>query len=503
MRQPLHPGGLATIIERRPRRPLPSSIPQGPLPRYGFVIAVVVAHNAEHRLAGTLESLDTQTRRPDAIVVVADRCIDATVVTALLHGATVVETTDNPHGWAGALNLALREVLALVDDDDAVLIVSDHAIASPRFVAAGLAELWAATPTGPTRRLRRSSRPPGLVVSTTATADARATSTRRPGEMLAPVIGTGWPIRCSTGAADATMALAGALREVAATRVAATDVAVPLDVFDVTSPAPTAELTVALDALGYRVTHPERCLTTRTTATAPDSGEVFSRNRGAQHALLAATSHRSGGRRARRWLATKGAPLLEATAPLVATATLAGLLVGGGPALPLAAALGLAALAWSGERLWAARHAGRHLGAELARGLARSAAAAAGVAAGTWNWLADLRLRRQVWRHPASARVIARRRAPFEAVRDVSLVRVGGAAIAIERSSPAPDVVAERWRRRALAATVGALALVVTVGVPLALPIPFAMAVGVWALSIAVASALRIGRSLGRRRSRR
>ncbi len=501
MRHPVHPAGLATIIERRPRRPIPTPVPQGPLPRYGFVIAVVVAHEAEHRLATTLESLDTQTRRPDAVVVVADRCTDATVVTALVHGATVVETSDNPHGWAGGLNLALREVLALVDDDDAVLIVSDHAVVAPRFVAAGLAELWAPTPTEPSRRLRGSRRPPGLVVSTPAVAGRPASRARRPGGVLRPLIGAGWPARHSLGSADATMALAGALRDVAASRVTTTHDPAPPDVFDVTSPSPTAELTVMLDALGYRVMQPDRCLTTTSSATAPGSDEFFAAARDTQHALLAAAGRPSATRRVRCWARTQGAPLLTVAFPIVASATLAAVLATGGPALPLAVAVGLAALACTGERAWAARHVGRHLGAELARGLARATAGAAGVVVGTWGWLADLRLRRKVWRHPVSARVLARRRGPFDSLRDVSLVRVGGSAIAIERSGSAPDVLVERWRRRALAASAGGLALVVTIVLPLTLPVPSAVAVALWATGTTVVSVVRIGRSVRGRRS--
>lgn len=501
MRQPIHPDGLATIIERRPRRPLPTPVRQGPLPRYGFVIAVVAAHDAEHRLAATLESLDAQTRRPDAVIVVADRCNDATVVTALVHGATVVETKDNPHGRAGALNLALREVLALVDDDDAVLMVGDGVVVAPRFVASGLAELWAATPTPPRRRWRRAPRTPGIILSTTAAAPRRSGRTPQPGGVLRPVVGNGWPGRRSTRGTDATLSLAGALRGVAATRQARVQDPANADVLDVTSPCPTTELAIALDALGYGVLSPERCLTTTATATTPHPSHVLDEVRRTQHATLTAVGRRGALRRTRRAMFAQGALVFEIAAPVVAAVTVLAALATGGPALPLTAVLGVAALAWAGERAWAVRHAGRQLGSELGRGLARSAAAATGAVAGTWRWLAALRLRRNVWRHPTSARVLARRRPPFGSPGDVALVRVGGAAIAIERSGPAPDVVAERWRQRALAASAGALALVVMIGLPLALPVPFSVVVGVWALSTAGVSVVRFGRTVGRRRS--
>ena len=71
-----------------------------------------------------------------------------------------------------------------------------------------------------------------------------------------------------------------------------------------------------------------------------------------------------------------------------------------------------------------------------------------------------------------------------------------GAAIAIERSGPAPDVVAERWRRRALAVCAGALALVAVVGLPLALPVPTSIAVLAWAALLSAVSASRLLRAM-------
>lgn len=511
MRRPLHPAALATILERRPRQPIPTPGRRSPLPRYGFVIAIVAAHEAEHRLPATLESLDAQTRRPDAIVVVADSCTDATVVTALVHGATVVETRDNHHGCSGALDLALAEVLEMLDADDVVLIVGDGVTLAPRFIATGLAELWA-TP-APARRGRRTPRTAAAVTATpaapaptpstlpTTPESAAPTAGLRSAEALRslrPAIGTSWPGGSAASGTGATMVLAGALQGVAMAREDGTLAATPSGsgVLDPRAVDTEADLAVALTSLGHRRTAPDPCLAARHDGRAPTPGTMFAaRHRSTQAALGAITNHGLG-RHTRRPAATQVRVALEITAPLVAGATLLTGLALGRASLELAIALALVTALWLTERSWAARHAGRGLPAELVRGLARSIAAGAGAVTGFWHWLAGLRLRRRVWRHPVSGRVLARRPAPFPTPPPVALVRVPGAAIAIERSGPAPDVVAERWRRRALAVCAGALALVAVVGLPLALPVPTTIAVVGWAALITAVSASRLLRAI-------
>lgn len=503
MRSPLHPAGLGTIIERRPRQPLPSPGRRIPLPRYGFVVAIVVAHEAEHRLTATLDSLDAQTRRPDAVIVVADRCTDATVVTALVHGATVVETSDNHQGCPGALDLALAEVLSIVDEDDVVLMVGDGVALTPTFVATGLRQLWSTSPTR--NRWGRTAQPPSLITatpafpaSTTGSLTASRGSVRRgaTGRCPAGLLGAGWPGGQGLSG-SATMVLAGALKEVAAARRART-----MDhhtggsgALDPSAVHPEMELLVALDALGHRTATTDEALAIRHTGTPPGPRDLFHARRQTQRVLLTALGSHGVGRHTRRSAAVIPRLGVELAAPLAAAAGLATLAATGGPVVPLAAAIGVATLLWAAERAWATRHAGRHLPGELVRGLVRATAAGAGVVTGTWEWLVGLRWRRKVWRHPVSGRVLARRPGPFPSAPPVSLVRVPGAAIVIERSAQAPDVVAERWRRRALAGCAGTLTLVTVVGLPVLFPLPMAAAVGAWATVTAVVSVNRLVRS--------
>lgn len=491
MRQPLHLPALPAIIERAPRRPLPVPGRRGPLPRYGFVVAVIAAHDAEHRLGATLDALDTQTRRPDAVVVVADRCQDATVVTALTHGATVVETSGNHHGKAGALELALSEVLAMVDDDDVVLILDDDVAPAADFVAAGLARLWA-TPTVPTtpsgwrpaarRRWRGAERvpTPASVVH---------------GSPVGPhPLGTHWPGGRGPRDGGATMVLAGALGEVASARADGTlpDPSGRYGVLDVLACDPCAELTGALASLGHHAVAPPGCTTTRHDPQPSTPEALFHHRRQNQHATLSALGAHGIGRSTRSAVATQARLSAEVSLPALAATTLGVVAVTGGPTTALAATLAVAAGLWVVERAVATRGQGRVLPVELLAGLARAGAGGAGVVAGTGRWLGGVRWRRPLWRHPASGQVLARRPAPFAAMRATQLVRVQGSAIAIERTTPAPDVVADRWRRRALGGCAGSLALVVAITLPAALPVPMAVLIGVWAVAVAVASTLRL-----------
>jgi len=60
----------------------------------GRVVVVIPAHDEEALVGEALESVASQTRAVDEVIVVADRCSDRTSAIAREHGATVVETTD-------------------------------------------------------------------------------------------------------------------------------------------------------------------------------------------------------------------------------------------------------------------------------------------------------------------------------------------------------------------------------------------------------------------------
>ena len=69
------------------------------------LIALVPAHNEAEQISETIESLQDQTVPPDEIIVVADNCTDDTVAIARgFAGVAVMETVDNRHKKAGALN---------------------------------------------------------------------------------------------------------------------------------------------------------------------------------------------------------------------------------------------------------------------------------------------------------------------------------------------------------------------------------------------------------------
>lgn len=118
----------------------PGSHP-GDVGRVGRTIVVIPAHNEQQRLPTTLAALRCQTHQPDAVVVVADNCIDDTVTVALHAGVTVVETTGNRHAKAGALNAALEVLLGELQANDTVLAMDADTELNERFIAVCRARL--------------------------------------------------------------------------------------------------------------------------------------------------------------------------------------------------------------------------------------------------------------------------------------------------------------------------------------------------------------------------
>ena len=100
------------------------------------LVALIAAHNEVHRIAAALESLAAQTRRPDEVIVVADRCTDRTADIAVAHGAKVFETFGNRHRKAGALNQALKTVLADLSPSDEVLLMDADTVLTGGFLEA-------------------------------------------------------------------------------------------------------------------------------------------------------------------------------------------------------------------------------------------------------------------------------------------------------------------------------------------------------------------------------
>lgn len=96
------------------------------------ITVLLPAHNEAEQIADTIESLLAQTRPPERIVVIADNCTDATVAIASTYPVTVMETVDNPHRKAGALNQGWA---AYAQDADLVFTMDADTVLAPDFFA--------------------------------------------------------------------------------------------------------------------------------------------------------------------------------------------------------------------------------------------------------------------------------------------------------------------------------------------------------------------------------
>jgi cellulose synthase/poly-beta-1,6-N-acetylglucosamine synthase-like glycosyltransferase len=105
-----------------------------PLGEQTTVTVLIPAHNEADRLAECLDAIAAQTRPPDQIVVVADRCTDHTAAVAAARG-TVVVTAEY-----GAKSKAQNEGLPYVAGDVLVCVDADTVLA-PDVVELFLADL--------------------------------------------------------------------------------------------------------------------------------------------------------------------------------------------------------------------------------------------------------------------------------------------------------------------------------------------------------------------------
>lgn len=109
----------------------------------GKVVTLIAAHNEERVISAALASLANQTRRPDRVIVVADRCTDRTAAIALAAGVEVFATVNNRDRKAGALNQALSSVLPGLGAADMVLMMDADTILSPGFLRTAESRLQA------------------------------------------------------------------------------------------------------------------------------------------------------------------------------------------------------------------------------------------------------------------------------------------------------------------------------------------------------------------------
>jgi cellulose synthase/poly-beta-1,6-N-acetylglucosamine synthase-like glycosyltransferase len=104
---------------------------------------LVPAHDESLTIASTLESLWSQTRPPERVVVVADNCTDDTADIAEAHGAEVFATVANTEKKAGGLNQALAEMFPDIDARDVAMIMDADSVIVPEFLETAMGRLEA------------------------------------------------------------------------------------------------------------------------------------------------------------------------------------------------------------------------------------------------------------------------------------------------------------------------------------------------------------------------
>jgi cellulose synthase/poly-beta-1,6-N-acetylglucosamine synthase-like glycosyltransferase len=214
--------------------------------RTAAVVALIPAHDEEAGIAACVESLHAQTRRPDRIIVVADKCTDRTAQVALQRGAEVWTTVANDRKKAGALNQALDRLLPTLGRDDLVLAMDADSWLAPRFIEVAERNLthgvgavggnfYGAVNHGLLRRMQCNE----------YTRFARETSRKQAKAWV--LTGTG------------TLFRSQALREVARARRGGRLPGAP-HVYDVEVLTEDNELTLALKHLGYSCVSPRECV---------------------------------------------------------------------------------------------------------------------------------------------------------------------------------------------------------------------------------------------------
>jgi biofilm PGA synthesis N-glycosyltransferase PgaC len=223
-----------------PRTPLTDSPGDG-----RHVVALLPAHQEEGTVAAAVDSLLAQTRRPDRVVVVADNCTDRTAAVAAEHGAEVWVTLANSERKAGALNQALDALLPTLDDDSYVLVSDADSVLDPGFVAAALRE-FDAPDTGAVGGVFHGEPGAGLLGALQRMEFVRYARELDRSRRVWVLTGT------------ATLHRASVLRLVARARGTVLPGACG-DVYDRSALTEDMEMTLAVKALGYRVSSPRAC----------------------------------------------------------------------------------------------------------------------------------------------------------------------------------------------------------------------------------------------------
>jgi cellulose synthase/poly-beta-1,6-N-acetylglucosamine synthase-like glycosyltransferase len=209
------------------------------------VVALVPAHNEAGSVGAAVDSLFAQTCRPDRVIVVADNCTDATARVAAEHGAEVWSTAGNTERKAGALNHALRSLLPTLDDSSYVLVSDADSVLAPGFVAAALAQFEDRN-MGAVGGVFHGEPGGGLLGALQRMEYTRYARELDRGDNVWVLTGT------------ATLHRAAVLRLLAAARGGALPGSRG-DVYDRGALTEDMEITLAVKALGYRVSSPAAC----------------------------------------------------------------------------------------------------------------------------------------------------------------------------------------------------------------------------------------------------
>jgi poly-beta-1,6-N-acetyl-D-glucosamine synthase len=102
------------------------------------VTVLVPAHNEQALLANTLESLQSQSRKPDRVIVVLDNCTDQTEAVALSAGVEIFKSVNNTNKKAGALNQALAKFLPELGPNDTIMVMDADTILRQGFLASAV-----------------------------------------------------------------------------------------------------------------------------------------------------------------------------------------------------------------------------------------------------------------------------------------------------------------------------------------------------------------------------
>jgi biofilm PGA synthesis N-glycosyltransferase PgaC len=107
------------------------------------IVVLLPAHNEQATLPRAIASVRAQHRSVQQIITIADNCTDRTAEVARECGCHVIETVDNAHKKAGALNQVLPDLLAGLDGTDLVMVMDSDSVIPPDFTEIALDHLLA------------------------------------------------------------------------------------------------------------------------------------------------------------------------------------------------------------------------------------------------------------------------------------------------------------------------------------------------------------------------